>query len=60
MTETTPGSDRGKLLKWARTTEVIGKKLLEVALVYTMLLGVLTLWRQQDPRGSQRAKARFP
>ena len=43
VTETTPGSDRGTLLKWARTTEVIGKKLLEVALVYTMLLGVLML-----------------
>lgn len=44
MTETTPASDRGKLLKWARTTDVIGKKLLEVALVYTLLLGVLMLF----------------
>ena len=44
MTETTPGNERGKLLMWARTSEVIGKKLLEVALVYTMLLGVLMLF----------------
>lgn len=43
VTETPPGNNRGNLLKWARTTEVIGKKLLEVALVYTMLLGVLML-----------------
>jgi len=44
VTETTPGNDRGILLKWARATEVIGKKLLEVAFVYTMLLGVLMLF----------------
>ena len=43
MTKVIPGNNSGKLLKWARTTEVIGKKLLEVALVYTMLLGVLML-----------------
>ena len=41
MTEVTPGNDRDRLLKWARTSEVIGKRLLEVALVYAMLLGVL-------------------
>lgn len=39
-----PGSLRSRLLRWARATEVIGKKLLEVALVYTMLLGVLVLF----------------
>jgi len=43
VTETTPGNDRGILLKWARATEIIGKRLLEVAVVYTMLLGVLML-----------------
>jgi len=43
VTETTPGNDRGILLKWARATEIVGKKLLEVAVVYTMLLGVLML-----------------
>jgi len=42
--ETTPGSDRGRLLKWARTSDVIGRKLFEVALVYSMLLGVLMLF----------------
>jgi len=41
--ETMPGSGRGRLLKWARTSEVIGRRLFEVALVYTMLLGVLML-----------------
>ena len=44
MTEPTPGNDRGRLLKWARKSEVIGKKLLEVALVYTLLLAVLMLF----------------
>jgi len=43
VTETTPGNDRGILLKWARATEMVGKRLLEVAVVYTMLLGVLML-----------------
>jgi hypothetical protein len=43
VTEVTPGNDRDKLLKWARMTDVIGKRLLEVALVYTMLLGILML-----------------
>jgi len=43
VTEVIPGKNRGRLLKWARTTEAIGKKLFEVALVYTMLLGVLML-----------------
>ena len=38
------GNDRGRLLMCARATEVIGKKLLEVALVYTLLLGVLMLF----------------
>jgi len=44
VTETTHGNDRGKLLKWARATEVFGKKLLKAAFVYTMLLGVLMLF----------------
>jgi hypothetical protein len=43
VTETTPGNDRGILLRWARATEIVGKRLLEVAVVYTMLLGVLML-----------------
>ena len=44
MTVARPGNLRDRLLRWARATEVIGKKLLEVALVYTMLLGVLVLF----------------
>lgn len=41
MTKVIRGNNRGKLLKWARTTDVIGKRLFHVALVYTLLLGVL-------------------
>jgi hypothetical protein len=44
VTETTVGSVRDALLRWARATEEIGRKLLEVALVYTMLLGLFVLF----------------
>ena len=44
MTEMTVGSVRDALLRWARATEEIGRKLLEVALVYTMLLGLFVLF----------------
>ena len=43
MTEVMPGNNPDKLPKWARATEVIGRKLFDVALVYTLLLGILML-----------------